>query len=417
MIGSAVIEVYASSVCQAMIAHARMKYQLVIIALWGTALMLVAWVAIPRFLARGLALSYLVSWIVAATGYTLIAQKLLALRGRGLFYTSSAARGGGFADYLSSGATKMSSPLFSIVIPVYNRPREIIRAIESCLTQTFKDFELIVVDDASSDTTPEVVKNYEGGRVRTIRLEQNGGLSAARMAGVDDARGEWVLFLDSDDELMPDALTTIERRCGEAGHDIARLAFMYLHDDGRLSPDPWRAGVVMDYAGYLRWAESVRDSDFGNCIRRCSFEVVAMSTDRVYDTGYHLEFARKFKTLCCADVVARLHSDAGDRLGSTGKSSLRTKLVREAEPRMRAMLDILKRHGDALRRHSPRRARVFSRAYITAAFLAGHKRTALRGVATHLRRYPLACSVWCAALLGMLHPGALSWVIAYRKGR
>lgn len=85
VIGSAVVEVYASSVCQAMIAHARMKYQLVIIAVWGTALTLVALVAIPRFLARGLALSYFVSWILAAIGYTLIARKLLALRGRGLF--------------------------------------------------------------------------------------------------------------------------------------------------------------------------------------------------------------------------------------------------------------------------------------------------------------------------------------------
>jgi len=311
----------------------------------------------------------------------------------------------------------MSTPLFSIVIPVYNRPREIVRAIESCIAQTSEDFELIVVDDASSDTTPDVLRRYEDERVRTIRLRQNAGLSGARMAGVDAARGEWVLFLDSDDELMPDALTTISKHCGEVDHDIARLAFMYLHDDGQLSPDPWRPGTVMDYAGYLRWAESVRDSDFSNCIRRSSFAVVAMSTDRVYDTGYHLEFARRFKTLCCGEVVAWVHADAEDRMGSTSKSSLRTKLVREAEPRMRAMLDILKHHGVALRRYSPRRARIFSRAYITAAFLAGHRRAAMRGVATHLRRYPLACSVWCAALLGMLHPGALSWVIAHKRGR
>jgi O-antigen/teichoic acid export membrane protein len=83
VIGSAVAEVYASSICQAMIAHARMKYQLVIITAWGTALVLVAFFAIPRYLARGLALGYFVSWIVAAVGYTLIVRKLLALRGRG----------------------------------------------------------------------------------------------------------------------------------------------------------------------------------------------------------------------------------------------------------------------------------------------------------------------------------------------
>jgi O-antigen/teichoic acid export membrane protein len=83
VIGSAVVEVYASSVSQAMVAHARMKYQLLIITVWGATLTFVAFVAIPRDLARGLALAYFISWLLAATGYTLIARKLLASRGRG----------------------------------------------------------------------------------------------------------------------------------------------------------------------------------------------------------------------------------------------------------------------------------------------------------------------------------------------
>ena len=83
VIGSAVIEVYATSVCQAMFADARMKYQVVIITVWGTVLNVVAFVVVPIQLARGLALSYFVSWSVAAVGYTLIARSLVALRGRG----------------------------------------------------------------------------------------------------------------------------------------------------------------------------------------------------------------------------------------------------------------------------------------------------------------------------------------------
>jgi O-antigen/teichoic acid export membrane protein len=82
-LGSAVIEVYACSVYQAMFAHARMMYQLLIISVWGTVLTLVAFLAIPGQLAQGLALSYFVSWFVSAVGYTLIARKLLALRGCG----------------------------------------------------------------------------------------------------------------------------------------------------------------------------------------------------------------------------------------------------------------------------------------------------------------------------------------------
>lgn len=84
VIGSAVVEVYACSVCQAMVAHARMSYQVLIISVWGVALILVAFLAIPHYLAGGLALGYFVSWVAAAVGYTLIVRRLLALRGHGL---------------------------------------------------------------------------------------------------------------------------------------------------------------------------------------------------------------------------------------------------------------------------------------------------------------------------------------------
>ena len=83
VLASAVVEVYGCSVYQAMYAHARMKYQLVTITVWGSLLSLVATVAVPRYHARGLALSYFISWSVAAVGYTLIARRLLALRGSG----------------------------------------------------------------------------------------------------------------------------------------------------------------------------------------------------------------------------------------------------------------------------------------------------------------------------------------------
>jgi O-antigen/teichoic acid export membrane protein len=83
VIASAVVEAYACGVCQAIVAHARLKYQMLMITAWGAALTLVAFLAIPRYLARGLALGYFVSWVVAAVGYTLIARKLLVQRGHG----------------------------------------------------------------------------------------------------------------------------------------------------------------------------------------------------------------------------------------------------------------------------------------------------------------------------------------------
>jgi len=237
------------------------------------------------------------------------------------------------------------------------------------------------------------------------------------MAGVEAAKGEWVLFLDSDDELMPGALALLWKHCGGAASDVARLALMYLHDDGELSPQPWTPGAVMDYEDYLRWAETVSRSDFSNCIRRTSFAAVRFPLQRSFETGYHLEFAKLFNTLCCGDIVARVHADAADRLTATTKSRLRARLVREAEPRMLTMRYILEHHGDALRRHSPKRAQMFSRAYITAAFMAGYRSAAMKGLLSHVRRYPRAFSVWGIGLLGMLHPRALSWAVAHTRGK
>ena len=304
----------------------------------------------------------------------------------------------------------------TIVIPTYNRRNTICRAIDSCLQDSTLEYEILVVDDASTDDTVDILHRYGTDRLRTVRLERNVGVSAARTAGVEAANGKWVLFLDSDDELMPGALLTLRERCEDVAPDIARLASMCIHDDGHFSPQPWRPGVIMDYRTYLEWSERVTQSDFSNCIRRSSFSVVPFPCGRSYESIYHLDFAKAFKTLCCGDVIARVHADAPDRLTRTGTGCLRDRLLAEAESRMRAMGDIIDRHGEALRRYAPSRAWVFSRAFITAALIAGHRRVALRGFLDHVGRHPWSYSVWSIMVLGLLSRRALAWVIAMKKG-
>ena len=94
----------------------------------------------------------------------------------------------------------------SIVIPVYNRAAEVRTAIASVLTQSHRDLELIVVDDASTDHLQSSVESFADPRVRLIRHERNQGAAAARNTGVNAARGEWVAFLDSDDAWDSDKL-------------------------------------------------------------------------------------------------------------------------------------------------------------------------------------------------------------------
>ncbi|MFC6733586.1 glycosyltransferase [Haladaptatus sp. DYSN1] len=94
-------------------------------------------------------------------------------------------------------------PTVSVVIPTYNRSEEVTHAIDSVLAQTYDDFELLVVDDGSTDDTEEVVTSYDDDRVKFIEHEENQGAPAARNTGIEHAEGEYVAFLDSDDEWLP----------------------------------------------------------------------------------------------------------------------------------------------------------------------------------------------------------------------
>ncbi|MBM2835200.1 MAG: glycosyl transferase [Candidatus Brocadiaceae bacterium] len=92
----------------------------------------------------------------------------------------------------------------SVVIPTYNRAPYVIMAIESVLAQSYQDYEIIVVDDGSTDGTRDVLEPYRD-RIRYM-YQDNKGVSAARNTGIQESRGEWIAFLDSDDEWLPNKL-------------------------------------------------------------------------------------------------------------------------------------------------------------------------------------------------------------------
>lgn len=99
-----------------------------------------------------------------------------------------------------------AKPMISVIIPTYNRAHLVGRAIQSVLDQTYRDFEIIVVDDASIDNTEEVVAGFNDGRIRYIRRRENRGGSAARNTGIKEAKAKFIAFLDSDDEWLSDKL-------------------------------------------------------------------------------------------------------------------------------------------------------------------------------------------------------------------
>ena len=95
--------------------------------------------------------------------------------------------------------------MISIIIPLYNKEPIIEKTISSVLSQSYNDFEVVIVDDGSTDGSVSIVESMNDPRIRLIKQE-NGGPSKARNSGVRNAQGEWIVFLDADDEFLPDAL-------------------------------------------------------------------------------------------------------------------------------------------------------------------------------------------------------------------
>lgn len=103
---------------------------------------------------------------------------------------------------------KMDKPMISVVIPTYNRASLLKRAINSVLSQTFQNFELIIVDDGSTDNTKELVNAFiqKDSRIKYIWRENSGGPSKPRNLGIRNSRGKYISVLDSDDEILPEKL-------------------------------------------------------------------------------------------------------------------------------------------------------------------------------------------------------------------
>ncbi|MDD3763917.1 MAG: glycosyltransferase family 2 protein [Nevskiales bacterium] len=125
-------------------------------------------------------------------------------------------------------------PLFSILIPTYNRAELVPRALDSVAVQCWRDFEIVVVDDGSTDDTVATVRRWSGRRAQALRLlrQPHGGVHVAYNTGVAAARGALIVVLGSDDQLLPDALRRLARcwngipaaqrhaYCGVVGHGL-----------------------------------------------------------------------------------------------------------------------------------------------------------------------------------------------------
>jgi glycosyltransferase involved in cell wall biosynthesis len=145
--------------------------------------------------------------------------------------------------------------MFSVLIPLYNKERSIKNTIQSVLDQNFNDFEIIVVNDGSTDNSPEIVKQFVDPRIRLIHQE-NQGVSAARNRGIKEAKYEWIAFLDGDDLWREDHLETVKNMISSYPKESVFITD-FAYSDGRNRFKHKRLSSVSRIEDYFK--ESIKE--------------------------------------------------------------------------------------------------------------------------------------------------------------
>jgi glycosyltransferase involved in cell wall biosynthesis len=295
---------------------------------------------------------------------------------------------------------------FSLVLPVYNRERLLPRCLASLFSQDFGDFEVIAVDDGSTDSSLTVLKAAGDPRLRILSHGKNRGVGPARNTAIAAAQGAWVIPVDSDDELVPGALSRMHRLALETPDSIHALWFRCRMDDGRISPDPVPSAAEWDYRGYIAWlAESRRRwRDMLRCVRTSGLRQVRYPEDRMLEDKFHLDFAQRFNSRFHPDVLRLYHQDADNSL----VKYLRTlDPLRDAEfvrDRCEGLGGLLREHGRALAAIAPAVRGDYLRMAAAAALLAGRRSAAFGYGCRLMAAQPLNPAGWKMAAASLVGP-------------
>ena len=156
----------------------------------------------------------------------------------------------------------MNRPMISIIMPAWNSRRFLPAAVSSVREQTLRDWELIIVDDASTDGTGKLIRSLADSdkRIRRIRLEENRGVAAARNAGLGEACGRYVAFLDSDDLWHPDKLTRQLAFMAAQGSSFSCTAYTFINRAGKPEGRTHYPPLETDHALMLRLSNPVKTS-------------------------------------------------------------------------------------------------------------------------------------------------------------
>lgn len=220
---------------------------------------------------------------------------------------------------------KNNNDLVSVIIPTYNREKTIIRAINSVLNQSYKNLEVIVVDDNSSDSTISLINKIDDKRLKIVKLKKNSGACKARNVGIENANGSIIAFQDSDDEWLEDKIKIQLDYLKENNYDMV-FCSLYLIDGSKRKVVPSKKFIFPNNSkditksllidNYISTQTIVAKKEVFNNIR---FDE---KFPRFQDWDLVIEISKKFKIGFCKDVLVNLYRQ-NDSISKNHKNGIK----------------------------------------------------------------------------------------------
>lgn len=213
-------------------------------------------------------------------------------------------------------------PVISVIVPAYRVEKYICRCVDSILAQSFREFELILVDDGSPDCSGAICDEYAARdpRIHVIHKE-NGGLSSARNTGIDVSSGEYLFFMDSDDVIHPDTLRILYECIGKTGAEISVGEFTRFSEEDSITFLPWDENYTVltnleALNAFFDGRESLHSLVSACCklIHRDLFDGIRFPVGRLFEdefTTYKLYYHAAKTVFCGATLYYYFVNDDG----------------------------------------------------------------------------------------------------------
>lgn len=313
--------------------------------------------------------------------------------------------------------------MISVLVPVYNVEKYLNRCLDSILAQSYTDYEIVLVDDGSTDQSGSLCDAYaaEHGCIRVIH-QKNAGLAQVRNVSLAAARGEYITFVDSDDAIEPTYLEVLMRDLQETGSDVSICSWSEVNDEGARSELSWdqkekglQVWETRQAVKSLLYQKGIDNNSWGKLYTREVLQDVVFPAGKVYeDIATTYKILLKSQRICYRPEPLYLYTSNTAGISQSAFSPRRMDLIDMAEG---MYSDIEKRFPDYRRAAQARLFRAYTHVYLqipNRAEFKAYQNRVCRGIRKNCR--PVAGDpeakrgTRMAALLACIHPVLLRWL-------